>query len=76
MVEHLPIVRFMTRGIRELLSPYVPVEDLYSTGVLGPLDASEDSIHQRKFYPAPMRNFVSAEPFLTAYGRSAGVSAS
>jgi hypothetical protein len=76
MVEQLRIVRFIARAIHERLPPHVPNEDLYSVGVLGLLYASEDSRHQRKFYSAPMRNFVSAEPFSTACGPSAGVSAS
>jgi RNA polymerase sigma factor FliA len=39
MVEHLPIVRFIARRIHERLPPHVPIEDLYSAGVLGLLDA-------------------------------------
>jgi RNA polymerase sigma factor FliA len=39
MVEHLPIVRFIARRIHDRLPPYVPIEDLYSAGVLGLLDA-------------------------------------
>jgi RNA polymerase sigma factor for flagellar operon FliA len=39
MTEHLPIVRFIARRIHERLPPHVPIEDLYSAGVLGLLDA-------------------------------------
>jgi RNA polymerase sigma factor FliA len=39
MVEHLPIVRFIARRIHERLPPHVPIDDLYSAGVLGLLDA-------------------------------------
>jgi RNA polymerase sigma factor FliA len=39
MVEHLPIVRFIARRIHDRLPPHVPIEDLYSAGVLGLLDA-------------------------------------
>jgi RNA polymerase sigma factor FliA len=39
MVEHLPIVRFIARRIHDRLPRHVSVEDLYSAGVLGLLDA-------------------------------------
>jgi RNA polymerase sigma factor FliA len=39
MVEHLPIVRFVARRIHDRLPPHVPIEDLYSAGVIGLLDA-------------------------------------
>jgi RNA polymerase sigma factor FliA len=39
MVEHLPIVWFIARRIHDRLPPHVPIEDLYSAGVLGLLDA-------------------------------------
>jgi RNA polymerase sigma factor FliA len=39
MVEHLPIVRFIARRIHKRLPQHVPIEDLYSAGVLGLLDA-------------------------------------
>ena len=39
MTEHLPIVRFIARRIHERLPPHVSIEDLYSAGVLGLLDA-------------------------------------
>jgi RNA polymerase sigma factor FliA len=39
MVEHLPVVRFIARRIHERLPQHVPIEDLYSAGVLGLLDA-------------------------------------
>jgi RNA polymerase sigma factor FliA len=51
MAEHLPIVRLITRRIHERLPAYVPIEDLYSAGVLGLLDAFAkfDSSKQVKF---------------------------
>jgi RNA polymerase sigma factor for flagellar operon FliA len=39
MVEHLPIVRFIARRIHGRLPHHVPIEDLYSAGVVGLLDA-------------------------------------
>jgi len=39
MTEHLPIVRFIARRIHERLPQRVPIEDLYSAGVLGLLEA-------------------------------------
>jgi RNA polymerase sigma factor for flagellar operon FliA len=39
MVEHLPLVRFIARRIYERLPEHVPIDDLYSAGVLGLLDA-------------------------------------
>lgn len=39
MAEHLPLVRFIARRIHKGLPQHVPVEDLYSAGVLGLLDA-------------------------------------
>jgi RNA polymerase sigma factor FliA len=39
MAEHLPIVRLIARRIHERLPPHVPLEDLYSAGIVGLLDA-------------------------------------
>ena len=39
MLEHLPIVGIIARRIHERLPQHVPIEDLYSSGVLGLLDA-------------------------------------
>jgi RNA polymerase sigma factor FliA len=39
MTEYLPIVRLIARRIHERLPKHVPIEDLYSAGVLGLLDA-------------------------------------
>jgi len=39
MIEHLPIVRFITRRIHDRLPRHVSVEDLYSAGLLGLVDA-------------------------------------
>jgi RNA polymerase sigma factor for flagellar operon FliA len=51
MVEHLPIVQFIARRIHERLPQHVPIEDLYSAGVLGLLDAFGrfDPLMQVKF---------------------------
>jgi RNA polymerase sigma factor for flagellar operon FliA len=39
MIEHLPIVSFIARRVHERLPQHLPIEDLYSAGVLGLLDA-------------------------------------
>jgi RNA polymerase sigma factor FliA len=39
MLEHLPIVGIIARRIHERLPPHVPIDDLYSAGALGLLDA-------------------------------------
>jgi RNA polymerase sigma factor FliA len=39
MAEHLPIVRLIARRIHERLPQHVPIEDLYSAGVIGLFDA-------------------------------------
>jgi RNA polymerase sigma factor FliA len=39
MVEHLPLVRIVARGIHQRLPQFVPIEDLQSAGVSGLLDA-------------------------------------
>jgi DNA-directed RNA polymerase sigma subunit (sigma70/sigma32) len=39
MTEHLPMVRFIARRIHERLPQHVPIEDIYSAGVVGLLDA-------------------------------------
>jgi RNA polymerase sigma factor for flagellar operon FliA len=39
MIEHLPIVRFIARRMHERLPQHVPIEDIYSAGVVGLLDA-------------------------------------
>jgi RNA polymerase sigma factor FliA len=39
MVEHLPIVRIIPWRIHERLPRQVPIEDLFSAGVVGLLDA-------------------------------------
>jgi RNA polymerase sigma factor FliA len=51
MTEHLPLVRFIARRIHVRLPQHVPLEDLYSAGVLGLLDAFGrfDSSQQVKF---------------------------
>ena len=41
MIEHLPIVRFIARRIHARLPQHVLIEDLYSAGVVGLLDAVE-----------------------------------
>jgi RNA polymerase sigma factor FliA len=51
MIEHLPLVRFIARRIHERLPQHVPLDDLYSAGVLGLLDAFGrfDPFQQVKF---------------------------
>ena len=39
LLEHLPIVRFLARRIHERLPQHVEIEDLYSAGVVGLMDA-------------------------------------
>jgi hypothetical protein len=39
VVEHLRLVRFVARGIHGRLPQHVPIQDLYTAGVLGHLDA-------------------------------------
>src|SRR3984885_4014515 len=57
MVDHLPIVRFIARRIHERLPQHVPIEDLYSAGVLGLLDAFS------KFDPSKQVKFLSYAQF-------------
>jgi RNA polymerase sigma factor FliA len=46
LVEHLPLVRSIARGIHQRLPAHVPLEDLVHAGVLGLMDAVQ------KFNPA------------------------
>jgi len=39
LIEHLPIVRFLARRIHERLPQHVDIEDLFSAGVVGLMDA-------------------------------------
>jgi RNA polymerase sigma factor FliA len=57
MMDHLPIVRFIARRIHERLPQHVPIEDLYSAGVVGLLDAFG------KFDPAKQVQFRSYAQF-------------
>jgi RNA polymerase sigma factor for flagellar operon FliA len=57
MIEHLPIVRFIARRIHERLPQHVPIEDLYSAGVVGLLDALT------KFDPSKQVQFRSYAQF-------------
>jgi RNA polymerase sigma factor for flagellar operon FliA len=57
MIEHLPIVRFIARRIHERLPQHVPIEDLYSAGVVGLLDAFG------KFDPSKQVQFRSYAQF-------------
>jgi RNA polymerase sigma factor for flagellar operon FliA len=57
MVEHLPIVRFIARRIHERLPQHMPIDDLYSAGVLGLLDAFS------KFDPSKQVKFLSYAQF-------------
>src|ERR1700733_10717972 len=57
MTEHLPQVRFIARRIHERLPQHVPIEDLYSAGVVGLLDAFG------KFDPSKQVQFSSYAQF-------------
>jgi RNA polymerase sigma factor for flagellar operon FliA len=39
VVEHLPLVRFIARRVHERLPRHVPIDELYSAGIIGLLDA-------------------------------------
>src|SRR5260370_20506544 len=39
LLEHLPVVRFLARRIHERLPQHVDIEDLFSAGVVGLMDA-------------------------------------
>jgi RNA polymerase sigma factor for flagellar operon FliA len=51
ILEHLPIVRFIARRIHARLPQHVLIEDLYSAGVVGLLDAVEkfDASRENRF---------------------------
>jgi RNA polymerase sigma factor for flagellar operon FliA len=51
ILEHLPIVRFIAQRIHARLPQHVLIEDLYSAGVVGLLDAVEkfDSSRENRF---------------------------
>jgi RNA polymerase sigma factor for flagellar operon FliA len=51
VLDHLPLVRFIARRIHERLPRHVPMDDLYSAGVVGLLDALDkfDSSKDIKF---------------------------
>ena len=57
MIEHLPVVRFIARRIHERLPQHVPIEDLYSAGVEGLLEAYD------RFDPAKGVKFRSYVQF-------------
>jgi RNA polymerase sigma factor for flagellar operon FliA len=57
LLEHLPIVRFLARRIHERLPQHVEIEDLYSAGVVGLMDAFA------KFDPAKKVQFRSYAQF-------------
>jgi RNA polymerase sigma factor FliA len=57
MVAHLPIVRLIARRIHERLPKHVPIEDLYSAGVVGLLDAFG------RFDPSKQVKFLSYAQF-------------
>ncbi len=57
MVDHLPIVRFIARRIHERLPQHVSIEDLFSAGVVGLMDAFS------KFNPAKQVQFRSYAQF-------------
>jgi RNA polymerase sigma factor FliA len=39
VVDHLPLVRFIARRVHERVPRHVPIDDLYSAGIIGLLDA-------------------------------------
>ena len=57
LLEHLPIVRFLARRIHERLPQHVDIEDLFSAGVVGLMDAFA------KFDPAKKVQFRSYAQF-------------
>jgi RNA polymerase sigma factor for flagellar operon FliA len=57
MLENLPVVRFIARRIHERLPQHVPIEDLYSAGMVGLLDAFS------KFDPSKQVQFRSYAQF-------------
>ena len=57
LMEHLPIVRFLARRIHERLPQHVEIEDLFSAGLVGLMDAFT------KFDPAKKVQFRSYAQF-------------
>ncbi len=57
VVDHVPVVRFIARRIHRRLPQYVPIEDLYSAGVVGLLEALD------KFVPSKQVEFRSYAQF-------------
>ena len=57
LLEHLPVVRFLARRIHERLPQHVDIEDLFSAGVVGLMDAFV------KFDPAKKVQFRSYAQF-------------
>jgi len=57
LLEHLPIVRFLARRIHERLPQHVEIDDLFSAGVVGLMDAFA------KFDPAKKVQFRSYAQF-------------
>ena len=57
MIDHLPMVRFIARRIHERLPRHVPLEDLFSAGVVGLMDAFT------KFDPGKQVQFRSYAQF-------------
>jgi RNA polymerase sigma factor for flagellar operon FliA len=57
LLEHLPIVRFLARRIHERLPQHVDIEDLFSAGVVGLMDAFA------KFDPSKKVQFRSYAQF-------------
>jgi RNA polymerase sigma factor for flagellar operon FliA len=57
LLEHLPIVRFLARRIHERLPQHVDIDDLFSAGIVGLMDAFA------KFDPAKKVQFRSYAQF-------------
>jgi RNA polymerase sigma factor FliA len=47
LIEHVPVVRFIARRIHEGLPQHVLIEDLYSAGLMGLLDAASKFVPSR-----------------------------
>ena len=76
MVEHLPIVRFIVRRIHDRLPPHMLIEDLYSAGVLGLLDAFGRFDPSKQVLFRTYAQFRIRGAILDSPGRSTGVLAS
>jgi RNA polymerase sigma factor for flagellar operon FliA len=63
LADHLPLVRFIARRVHERLPRHVPIDDLYSAGIIGLLDAfgkfdSSKNIKFRSYAQFRMRGAI------------------